>query len=361
MSSTATQDTHMALVAAEIRKYPSIAAASKAINLYRESVRMPNRAAKPGMPATLTFASLQLLTVDNTVMPLFMQKTGDKPYPTETTMFAVNRITYSSNGYTKDVQKARAAAGIVADVYPAMPSITIPVAPLTAIPVNDYAILSGDNSSNLQPLVTNMNDCCTVMQCLHEAVQDGLRERVKDQIVSALQALKVGVTDPTVLRTLDAKIRCASSARICGFKSLYQNKQGVLHLSLEGQTPERKKMDDDQSITFAHRLFNITDGVKGNPLENLPLDEAIALLRRDTLVIAEFKFVMMTTSMGFVMQLRCFGDIQYANPIAQTRGGSSSTPTLVYNGVVGPVVVIEAAAPTASKAPQETNEDWEGE
>jgi hypothetical protein len=355
---------HQAEVAAAIREYATLAEASKNINLHRSSIRLPGKP-KAGMSPAITFARLQFRKVNGDAIELFAQVAEGNSYTTDTTMCVAGTVSYSSNGNSKDVQAIRRAAGLPADmVYPAMPSVTIPVVGLRDINANDYAILSGANSGNLAPLVDIMADCCTILQCMQLAIQDGLRERVKEQIITTLTSLKNGQTDPTILRTLDAKIRCASSARICGFKSLYQNKNGGLMFSLELQTDGRKKMDEDPLATINHKFKNITHATEVEHPDNMGVDAAIELLRRGTLIVAEFKFVMMTTTMGFVMQLRCHGDIRFAHQVVQVRSGRSAAPTLVYNGVTnGTVCEVKPAESTVveSTVTESAAEEWEGE
>jgi hypothetical protein len=356
------ENTHQAQIARVIKQHATLQDAANAINLNRATIRDQIVKPRNGVPPAITFVDLAITTVGGESIPLFKHTVPGNTYPSNATMRLHSVVKYNSTGFSEHEKAARQASGReVGMIYEAMPTVTVGIKNLSADLSNDYAIISSDNPNNLRTNMAVMEDCVTFLTCFELALQSGLMDRVKSQVIAELESLKRTMPDAAHKRTIDAKLRCANSAPVRQCRSLYRTKTNDLNFPVEIQTENRKKLAEAPNGLVVQDLYDVTHGNKVKHTGCMKIPSVITLLKRDTLITADFKFVGMVTVMGFIMQFRGTGPIEYGARLARASTSNSAFPELTYNRVKEPVTLMPDEVTAATATPAPVHEEWEGE
>ena len=319
---------HHVMVANIIKnEFASMAEAAHAIEAVDDilwNLPTSQRAARGNTPASLIFINYCIRRPSGECVCLFKRPitpgsarlTTDHP-----TLVCVAQ--WMSNGSIAEHREQMAALNKPPVCnFESAPKLKTTLTPFASLPVAEYPFVTPAFADGVS---ASHDATCVIMECLHIALQNGLQERTKAQVVKILNDAKANTRDPVSLAAINAKLN-TTRKDVCLPRSMYTDKLGNVRLDTEFNT-DNIKFGEKPNACFAARIRvrNLTDMTMPHAYPML-ISDLQAVLSKRPLIVIKLEVSSTFTNMGHSVKVRC------------SCGPDSSTPGELNYIVRVPVV-----------------------
>ena len=352
-------------------EFASMADAANAIEAVDDilwNLPTSQRAARGNTPASLIFINYCIRRPSGECVCLFKRPitpgsarlTADHP-----TLVCVAQ--WMSNGSIAEHREQMAALNKSPVCnFESAPKLKTTLTPVASLPVAEYPFVTPAFADGVS---ASHDATCVIMECLHIALQNGLQDRTKAQVVKILNDAKANTRDPVSIAAINAKLS-TTRKDICLPRSMYTDKLGNVRLDTEFNT-DNVKFGEKPNACFAARIRvrNLTDMTMPHAYPLL-ISDLQAVLSKRPLIVIKLEVSSTFTNMGHSVKVRCScgpdpstpGELNYIvrTPIVNTNMSPVDVFMQQYIQTTGgnaPPASSESALPQSPSAPAAADDD----